>query len=542
MLDSMQQTKSDQPQAQSADYRAALTGWAETFWRPETGIFLGVWLMLLVGGRERLFRDPGTFWHTVVGERILSTGEFLDHDPFSYTFGGQPWVPYEWLGECAMALIHRVDGFDSLLLAATVGIACLFTWAAHRLLRSGLHWSLTALVIVLLFAASTSHLHVRPHLLTIAFLGITFAWLVDFEAGRIAFRRLLWLIPLFIVWTNTHGGMLGGLGTMVLALVGWCVWRLLGLHSPLRNRRSMLDLAVLIAVCGLTALVNPYGIELPRTWYTILHAPLLPEIIQEHAPLNPTRPDGLMVLGFGLVYVLVLAGVHPRQWRVTWLLPLAWLVLACLRIRHAPLFAITATLALADLLPCTWWARWLARPGSDLFRFPSGAWRESGAGWSWRPALLPLALVGLAFGLQAAHAPVPVLGHGWARHDPDLWPVELLPELRRQAEARPGTPIFNEYEYGGFLIYHAPQLRVYVDDRCEIYGDQWLYEYVQAESNPGPYLDERQRQYGPFDLALTRTGSGYDRYFDRSAEWTVLGRTATATLYRRADRYASQHE
>src|SRR5437016_11712522 len=168
------------------------------FWRPETGIFLAVWFVLLVGGRSRLFRDPGTFWHTVVGERILSTQEFLDYDPFSYTFGGQPWTPYEWLAECGMALVHRIDGFDSLLLAAVTLVACLFTWVGHRLMRAGLHWSLTASCLMLLLAASASHLHVRPHLLTIAFLGIAFAALIDFERERISVRRLAWLIPLFV--------------------------------------------------------------------------------------------------------------------------------------------------------------------------------------------------------------------------------------------------------------------------------------------------------------------------------------------------------
>src|SRR5258708_31883934 len=112
--------------------------------------------------------------------------------------------------------------------------------------------------------------------------------------------------------------MLGGLGTMALAWLGWCGWRVLGLPSPLKSRRSMLDLAVLIVVCGLTAFVNPYGVELPRTWYAIMHMPHLPEIIQEHAPLNPTRPDGLMVLGFGVVYLIALLGVPPGQWRVSW--------------------------------------------------------------------------------------------------------------------------------------------------------------------------------------------------------------------------------
>ena len=30
--------------------------------RLEAGFFLGIWLFLMVGGRSRLFRDPGTFW------------------------------------------------------------------------------------------------------------------------------------------------------------------------------------------------------------------------------------------------------------------------------------------------------------------------------------------------------------------------------------------------------------------------------------------------------------------------------------------------
>ena len=60
------------------------------------------------GGRaEPMFRDPGTFWHTVMGQRMLSSRHLIDADPFSFTFGGRPWVPYEWLAEIAMALVMR---------------------------------------------------------------------------------------------------------------------------------------------------------------------------------------------------------------------------------------------------------------------------------------------------------------------------------------------------------------------------------------------------------------------------------------------------
>src|SRR5437868_4957179 len=114
------------------------------FWRAETGIFLGLWLVLMVGGRSKFFQDPGTFWHTVTGQKILATGHFLAEDPYSFTFAGRPWVPYEWLAECAMAVLHAIHGLDTLLLATVTILAGLYAWVAHRLIRAGLHWSLAA--------------------------------------------------------------------------------------------------------------------------------------------------------------------------------------------------------------------------------------------------------------------------------------------------------------------------------------------------------------------------------------------------------------
>src|SRR6516165_4851207 len=112
------------------------------YWRPWTGIFLAIWLLLMVGGRSRFFSDPGTFWHTVVGEQMLTTGQCIYADTFSFTCAGHAWSPHQWLGECIMALLHRVEGLDTLLLATVTILACLYTWAAWRLVRSGLHWSL----------------------------------------------------------------------------------------------------------------------------------------------------------------------------------------------------------------------------------------------------------------------------------------------------------------------------------------------------------------------------------------------------------------
>ncbi len=349
------------------------------YWCAETGIFLGLWLGLMVFGRSQLFRDPGTLWHVVVGRRILSSGRFPTTDAFSFTRAGQPWIARQWLAECAMALIHQISQLDALLLAAATLLAGLYTWAAHRLIRAGTHWLLALLFVALAIAASAFHFHPRPHLVTLVLLGWMFALLCDFEAGRSPFARLFWLVPLFMVWTNAHDGVLGGLATLGLTVAGWGLARVKGARGPIAGRRQLLSLPILVVFCGLTIVVNPYGLEAPRAWLALVGSPVLPRLIDEHGPLL-ARSTGPMILPMAVVYAVILLGVRPLRPRVTWLIPLVWLGLAFTRIRHGPLFAVTALVVLPDLFPRTCWAAWLVRAGSDLYRPPAPTWRHDGPG------------------------------------------------------------------------------------------------------------------------------------------------------------------
>jgi hypothetical protein len=531
---------------------------AERFWRTETGFFLGIWLFFMVGARGRLFRDPGTFWHTVVGRRILGTCRFFDTDPFSFSRAGQLWVPHQWLGECVMGLLDELGGLDTLLLATATALAVLYTWVAHRLLRSGLHWLPTLLLTMLSVAASANHLHARPHLATIVFFGLTYGWLCDFENGRAGLERLAWLVPVFWVWSNMHGGALAGLATMIMALAGWCMFRLVGLDSPVVSVRQVVRLTILIVACGLTSVLNPYGTRLPRAWMEIMRSPVVARLIEEHARLDPRSPEAWLILSFALIYLGVLASLRPWRPRVMWLLPLFWWGQTFLRVRHSPLFSIASVLAMAELLPHSRLAAFLARPGRDLFRFSSvvsgqervgsGQWavgsedESTKAGqWAgarswircdWGPAALPLVLVLLAAVFQATGVKVPILGRGWVRLDPTHWPVELLPELEQAEREHPqGSGIFNDFLYGGFLIYYTPGLKVFIDDRCELYGDDRLMQFSEAMQSRPERIEEWQREYN-FGYAIVASGTPFDRYLDRSPDWIVVKRTDTATFFK----------
>lgn len=494
---------------------------------PGAVAFVAVWLPLMVAGRTAFFQDPGTFWHVATGELIFRDG-FIRTDPYTFTFGGVWWVPYQWLGEVAMALGHRVGGFDTLLLGAVTIIAAVFAWLAARLLRTGLNFVLAGAVVALALAAAGSHFHVRPHLFTLAATAALMALLVEADVARPKLKRLFWLIPLCAVWTNVHGGVLGGIGTLGIAFAGWVVWWKLGRPSPLKTWREAGLLALVAVGCGLATLASPYGFDMPKTWGVIMGAPELREIIVEHRPLDVTQPFAWPVLGLAAVYLFVLYGVKRSAVRASWLLPLVWLALTFDRCRHASLFAVVTLIAITAMWKHTRWALWLAAYRPDFYQ-PGSA--ESRPWWAsvWLPALVVL----LSLALQAGRIPVPVIGSGWATHDPTYWPVEVLGVLKAH-EPAPGAPnkLFNgEYIDGGFVIYHAPGYKVFVDDRCEVTGGPWLKAFVYA--TPTEALPQWEAKYGPFNYALTRTGTAFDDWFRASPAWKAEKVTPTATFYTR---------
>ena len=487
---------------------------------PSSFLFFIIWFFLLFAGRSAMLRDPGCFWHLVDGQKMLAAGDVLRNDSFSFTFDGQPWVADQWLAECGMAIVHEKAGWDGLLLLSTAMLAAVYAWIAMRLLRGGLHWLPVGLLSAVVLLIGAPQFHVRPLILTIALLGVTFAWLVDVEAGRKRTGQLWWLVPLFILWTNLHGGVLAGIGTVGLCVSGWCIASVFDKTAACRLRRAIGWIFLSVALVA-TTLMNPYGVDLPRDWLKTLAMPL-PDLIVEHTRLNLTEPTGWVTVVLAVGYLAVLIGVLPKRPRIVWLVPLVWFVLAVLRVRNAPLFAVTAALAVADMLPHSRVGRWLAR------REMLGATKPP-AGW--RSAVLPTIVVASALMIQMAGVGVPVIGRGWAQFDRNYWPMELLPQLKEINQTSPeGTPIFNDLSLGGFLIYHAPRLRVFIDDRCSLYGEDFLEAYDHARRENPAEIDRWQRQYG-FRHAVVESGGKFDNHLAESASWTLLARTSTATLY-----------
>jgi hypothetical protein len=520
--------------------------WWSRLFRPEAAFFLLCWLGLTVRFQSRAFDDPGALWHVKVGERILADG-FMHTDPFTYTFAGRTWIPQQWGGEVLLAVAHRVGGFDAMLLGMATLVAGLFTWVFSRMVRGGMHPALAGVVTGGALVVSAFHFYARPHMFTIVGMGVTMAAIVDYERGRASAWRLWWLIPFNVLWTNIHGGVLGGVLTLGMAVAGWVGVFLTsrdrqgaggvqtplpgGRGSPITNWRTATLLAAIVAACGLTPFVNPFGLEMLRTWQKIVGSEAMKELVSEHQPLSLGHTAGQVVAGFAAFYLFLLIGTLPKLPRVSWLLPLVWLMLSLKGIRQGPLFAVVGAVAVADIWPHTVWHRLLKKYGDSLARDPADV--PSGRGWT----TVPVAAVLIALALQMSDVRAPVVGRGWAKLNPATVPVELTESLNQFASFKPGRiRLFNDANLGGYVIYHVPQMRVFMDDRFELYGDDWIRSYVDVVYDHPERFEDWEQTYR-FNVALVSVLPGEDRlplekYLSESPRWEVLYRCDRAVFFR----------
>jgi hypothetical protein len=214
-----------------------------------------------------------------------------------------------------------------------------------------------------------------------------------------------------------------------------------------------------------------------------------------------------------------------------------WFALSFQGIRQAPLFAITAAVAIADLWPQTLWHWLLVKYGDGSLARES---RPAGDGGKWW--VIPAAAAVSALAFQVAELRIPLIGHGWARLDPAFVPVDLNDTVRQHL-ARPGIRVFNDANLGGYLIYHVPKAKVFMDDRCELYGDDWLRSYSDAMGLPpdelGPVFEGWAAGFH-FDHAFVMTNPpekekpSIERYLlDHPEKWREVARGKRAVLFER---------
>ena len=181
--------------------------------------------------------DSDLGWTLRIGAHTLQYG-LTKTDPFSYTMPSYPFVDHEWLTHIVQYLLYTNGGalaMGGVFAIAMVGAIFISTRTRHK------SWQI--IHALLLGAALLAQFIPKPSVLSLLYIAILMAVL---RAKNTRFTRFLPI--LFLLWANTHGGFLYGLG-------------LYGLYESTRMivaRRLNRSALVVFALSTLATLINPY--------------------------------------------------------------------------------------------------------------------------------------------------------------------------------------------------------------------------------------------------------------------------------------------
>lgn len=494
-------------------------------------MFFVLWTLLMVGHREGFLNDPAIFRQVRTGELILAERELPVLDRYSVSAFGEAWRSRTWLADVAMAGFSRIGGEDSLVLAAATIVALLFSWLFMRFLLGGFHPLGGVILVGLLYGCASSAFFAGPGLFDLIGLALTGAALVTVETGKSSPRALLRLLPVFIVWANLSGEAAVGLIALGFVLFGWLVNPLFKGVSPVRDqpRSRWIELLMIGIALGASILANPSGIALIGDWGGLTGSPAARAAMGQFFPAATTAHGWPMIL-LGIVFFGFTAGWGSLGFSPVRSLPLVWLALTWVDGRHAAGFAVLAGTVLAIEGARVGWGQQATACGVPLFCNADSAWRDQIAtGWR-RCSMAALVLVVIGLACQWTGAVIPVFGRHWVKLDERRWPVDLIPRIQAWAGGKPpGEPIFNDPRFGGFLIGNVPRVRVFVDDRWELYQDKRLSDFVNAARDTAP-LDRWERGFN-FTGALVVPGTPFDGWFKKRQGWRLVGQTPVAVWY-----------
>jgi hypothetical protein len=275
------------------------------------------------------------------------------------------------------------------------------------------------------------------------------------RSGKV--RSLYWLPGMFLVWANIHIQFIYGIFVLGLFVAAQLLPRLtdsLGV-TPTYLRAASLPakpLAMLFVACLLATLISPYGYHLYTVVLSYSKAHYSYEMIVELQPLNFRFSNHFVEL------LLAGCGFIAIGWRKKVdFFKLALLtfasVIAFRTMRDCWFLTITAAAFIAD------------------FPAPEEDGEETGLE---RGAIL----LTLAFFLFLLSSNFGFNERTLGRTVSTIFPVDAVNFLRQNP--LPG-PLYNNLDWGGFLIWYMPQYPVAIDGRNDLYGDDLDRTFHKAQ-------------------------------------------------------------
>jgi len=365
------------------------------------------------------------WWHLASGRWMFQHHAIATHDPFSFTHYGEKWYNTAWLFQWFIYLIYSHFGFAGLVVfkAVVVSILFLVLWWVAKV--KGSNWRLFVLLASVVLFAAKGRFYVRPHILSYIYIALALL-LLELHRQK---GRVLWLaplVPLALIWVNTHGSFI----LLPLIIGAYAV-------SPLLKgeRKVVGQLVAFIALVVLASFINPFGLavyKVPFRHQAMKETTYLINEWKRFSPVSLINFGVNPVLKVGFFLFLLGALLSFRVEALLLLLSGAYLMFS--HVRFIPLFFLFSYPFAFD----------------GLKRFESVKLTK---------VLIPLLLLLVAIGF---YGPVKRLDVGFG-YDRNHYP-DALCTFVKHAGIRGN--MLDLYGYGGFIIWNnRPDIKVFIDGR-----------------------------------------------------------------------------
>ncbi|MBA2485115.1 MAG: hypothetical protein H0V35_03280 [Nitrospira sp.] len=463
--------------------------------------------------------EPDIGWHLRAGLDLIAHGWTLpETDPYSHTMPDWRWVEHAWLTDGLLGLMYGgLEPFGGLgVILFFAAVASLAWWIAADQASLPRTYRLAAMVASLWVALP--FLGARTQLVSLLGVAVLLRVWNHIQKGR---RQWMWILPpLFLLWANLHGGFTAGLFLSGVIVLGTLLERLFLDRWP--ARAASLDESVLswadlrrcmfaIGIAAAMTRLNPYGWSLYVEIYESLTDRFMIDTLREWQPVSfqgwAGRAYGCYLAGLACL----MTGWYRRVEPLRWVMLMNVLVLSLLHWRNVTLFLIVSLPLVAELL---------ALCVASCLRWASALRTHAGASFL---ALAIMAVSALAtMGLEH-------LAHVWRSgsapgtyFEQTGYPIEAVRWIRNHRE-EVGTRLYNDYGYGGFLLWQLPDEKIFIDGRMPAWriGDRLIFQnYVDLNREDSPELDVLERYR--VDWALIQRDSALARALMAHHAWKTI--------------------
>jgi hypothetical protein len=425
-------------------------------------LFLVIVMLLVFNIATSTPTDNDMWWHLRAGDEMWHQGKVLLTDEFSYTRFGEPWVNAFWISDLGLYGMWALGGFFAITVTVSL-LAVAVLLIVYKQMSGPLY--LRGLLIIIAMMGMVANWTPRPQLLSF----LLFAGLDYFLYRHINIKRQpLWIMVLiFALWGNLHGGFIWGALLLFATLAGEIFNNLLN-NQPKLNYSEIGHFGIWSALAVLAVSINPNGVSLWKLPFQQVDVSLA---IQEWLSPNFHQfyPHPALWLLFLLIFGL---GFAEKRISFTDLfkgLGFAYLFFFAQRNLVAYIIII---LPIVEKFLSPALANLAIAPGVHKLQSRFAQLSFKGQLPEKTTAMINILLVGLLAALLLAYSFVISLPENMAQKVP----VRATAWIK---ENQPQGPIFNSYNWGGYLTWQLRDYPVFIDGRADLYGEEIIKEWLE---------------------------------------------------------------